>query len=154
MPYTQILALIDAELDRLQRAHDLLSPSPEPIKKLRQKQPVHALPVTAEAPLTTPAAEPAILSAPVEAVRKQRRLRRAAPQLRAERKPSVRKPRAVPLPSALGRAVPAGPVYVPAEQVRMAQSLRNKPEQTGRSGAGETLTAEHLSMKWLQNSTA
>jgi hypothetical protein len=159
MRYARILALIDAEVDRLQRARQLLAStytasSPAPKKTQRRTAPASARPVTVDEAISKEPSTPP-----------QNTVRPATPVLPKRLKPVTRrertvvvKPAAEASAKALGGAVPVTPVFVSAEQVRQAQ-LQKQQEQATEQGAvspatSDSLTAEVLKQKWLHPSAS
>ena len=152
MQYARILALIDAEVERLQKARQLLAPSFSPIEKIRnRKSPpsVHSLASEIAKIQDSPAVLQGSTIAP--AVMREKRSRRAQQQ----KTPSVSKPVAA-LKTPLGAVVPAAPVFVSAEQIRKTRAQRQPMIQTGQSGFhsayNDSLTAESLAKRWLHSS--
>jgi hypothetical protein len=159
MRYARILALIDAEVDRLQRARQLLASTytattaTVPKKTQRRTAPTSVRPVTVDAGTSKEPSTPLQNTdhpAPVLPKRLKPVTRRA--------KPVVVRPAAEASAKALGGAVPVTPVFVPAEQIRQAQ-LQKQQEQATEQGAitpatSDSLTAEVLKQKWLHPSAS
>lgn len=160
MPYARILALIDAEVARLQRARQLLASTYAPIKKTKKGAAPNSVmprPAAPEVAKRETSASPQKSPAPTVAIVKIRR-KRAKLSPRRER-PAIVKPQAVDSePKALGGVVPATPVFVSAEQIRQAQ-VQKQPapasEQTDLAPAAtDSLTAEMLKQKWLRSTAS
>ena len=136
MSYPLVIALLDAQLERLRTVRDLLTSDP-PQTRGRKKDLVDPLEVVAQLELK-PLAAP-VAPEPTRIAARQRRERRTAP--RKNRAESG---------SALNGTVPLAPVYVSADKVRSAQAQKDeaREEQTKR----EPLTAEMLSQKWFHSS--
>jgi hypothetical protein len=163
MHYPRILALIDAELDRLQRARALLvsslsspgrakkKPSPGSRPAMRETTKT-AIPLPNEAPSQQEPVLPA-QAFPRKPTRQVPRINEPAPRRST---PAPRTPMAAPFVSPLAGAVPSGPVFVSARQVHEQHSARQPtqaPEQ-GNPSATDNLNAELLRQKWLQNSAS
>jgi hypothetical protein len=155
MQYARILALIDAEVERLQKARRLLASSFSPIEKTRKRKSppsVHS----AVSEIATVQDSPAVLqgSAIAPAVMREKRASRVALQRTA----SVSKPAIAALETALGAIVPAAPVFVSAEQIRKTRAERQPLIQTGQSAfhsvSNKSLTAESLAKRWLHSSAS
>ena len=90
-----------------------------------------------------------------------RRIRRGVRGLRPSTpKAAAKSPAKAPAEAtatALGGMVPAGPVFVPAEQIRLAQAQREQAQATEQKAedraAAAPLTAEMLAQKWLLRPT-
>ncbi len=143
MSYPNILKLIDADLDRLYQARQIItSPhfSPEPVTPPEQQSADEvSLPAeqAAEIPLAPAERVPTIL--------KPRRTRVAGvrPRKTAQSDGALQQARA------LGGAVPALPVYVAATQLRQEQARRDAAP--GFRPQDAPLTAEALAQRWLQS---
>jgi hypothetical protein len=155
MRYARILALIDAEVERLQKARQLLAPSFSPIEKTRNRKSrpsVHS----AASKIAKVQDYPAVLqgSTIAPAVMRAKRARRAPQQ----KTPSVSKPAVAALKTPLGAVVPAAPVFVSAEQIRKTRAQRQPMIRTGQSAfhsaSNESLTAESLAKRWLHSSAS
>jgi len=73
----------------------------------------------------------------------------------ASRKKSARsKPALTPGAKALGGLVPAGPIFIPAKQIRSEESQRQNGSVKGRDAFGSSvpLTAKLLAQRWMQSS--
>jgi hypothetical protein len=155
MQYTRILALIDAEVERLQKARQLLAPSFSPIEKTRNRRspPSDHSGASEIAKVQDP---PAVLQGSTIAptVMRAKRARRAPQQ----KTPSVSKPAVAALKTPLGAVVPAAPVFVSAEQIRKTRAQRQPMIRTGQSAfhsaSNESLTVESLAKRWLHGSTS
>jgi len=154
MQYARILALIDAQVERLQKARQLLAFSFSPIEKSRKKKSppsVHS----AASEIANVQGSSAVLqgSAITPAVRREKQARRAPQQ----KSPPVSKPAVVALETPLGAVVPTAPVFVSAEQIRKtrAQQPINQTEQSAfHSASNDSLTAESLAKRWLHSSAS
>jgi hypothetical protein len=155
MQYARILALIDAEVERLQKARQLLASSFSPIEKTQnRKSPpsVHS----AASEIAEVQDSPAVLQGSTIAppVWREKRARRALLQ----KTPSVSKPAVAALKTPLGAVVPAAPVFVSAEQIRKTRALRQPMIRTGQgafhSASNESLTVESLAKRWLHGSAS
>jgi hypothetical protein len=155
MQYARILALIDAEVERLQKARQLLAPSFSSIEKSRNsKSPpsVHS----AASEITKVQDSPAVLqgSTIAPAVMREKRARRATQQ----KTPSISKPAVAALKTPLGAVVPAAPVFVSAEQIRKTRAQRQPLIRNGQSAfhsaSNESLTVESLAKRWLHGSAS
>ncbi len=155
MQYAQILALIDAEVERLQKARQLLASSLSPIEKTRKRKSppsVHS----AASEIAKVQDSSAVLqgSAIAPAVMREKRARRAPQQ----KTPTVSKPAVAALETPLGAIVPAAPVFVSAEQIRKTRAQREPMIRTGQSAfhsaSNESLTAESLAKRWLHSSAS
>ena len=217
MQYSHILALIDADLDRLRKVRQLLASlldapdlAPETPRRPRRSRSHDQSPddtqidLFSASPLPGPAdtptrpvhrrtrskskapadrnaaleeqpslldqyapefAAPPIVSAPEETTsdehasrhepdvsaylplaRKQRPRRNSSP---------IRKtpPTPAPVPTALGGLVPAGPVFIPAGQIRQPQAPKPQ-EHPAASLPTPSLTEELLKQRWLHNSVS
>ena len=156
MSYPYILAILDAELDRLYRARTLLTSTTEPDSKPR-KQKMQRVEVPAEVAIdaAVPATPPPVLAAepaqPVvtHVVSKGRPVRRYQ-----RRSTPVAKVSSLPA-SALSGVVPAGPVYVSAAQVRVAQAQKEAADaaqtDAANPAASEIPTAAMLTQRWLSS---
>ena len=155
MQYTRILALIDAEVERLQKARQLLASSFSPIEKTRKrKSPPSVLSVASEIAKVQDSSAVLQGSAIAPAVMREKRARRAPLQKR----PSVSKPTVAALETPLGAVVPAAPVFVSAEQIRKTRAQREPMIRTGQSAfhsaSNDSLTAESLAKRWLHSSAS
>jgi hypothetical protein len=155
MRYARILALIDAEVEWLQRARQLLAFTFSSIEKTRKRKSlpsVHSVPSEIAKVQDSPAVLHGSDFAP--AVMREKRARRA-PQ---EEKPSVIKPVVAALRTPLGAVVPAAPVFVSAEQIRKTRAQRQPMIRTGQmafhSTSNESLTVELLAKRWLHGSAS
>ena len=154
MQYSRILALIDAEVERLQKARQLLASSFSVLEKTRKiKSPsVHS----AVSELANVQDSPAVLqgSAVAPAVMREKRARRASRQTT----PSVSKPAVAALKTPLGAVVPAAPVFVSAEEIRKTRAQRQPMIRTGQSAfhsvSNESLIVEALAKRWLLGSAS
>jgi hypothetical protein len=153
MQYAQILALIDAEVERLHKVRQLLVSSFSPLKRTRKRKlapSVH----TAASEIAKVQDSSAVLQgsaiAPVDI--REKRTRRALQQ----KTPTVSKPTVAALETPLGAVVPTAPVFVSAEQIRKTRAQRQPTNQTERSAlhsvSNESLTVESLAKRWLHSS--
>jgi hypothetical protein len=147
MDYTYILAFIEAELDRLQRARQLLVQTERSTKpSAKRTAPPAALTASAKLAPAIPAAPAATPAAPAVVVLRPKRARAARVAS------SARKSEAAGA-SALSGGVPATPVFVSAENIRHAPAHPNEtPGQDAVSSAPAALSPELLMQKWLHNS--
>ncbi len=136
MSYPRVIALLDAQLERLRAARSILSSNQEEIRKADGA----ADAVASE----TNNAEPA--GAAEKAVPEARRI---APKQRRERRVMARR-RKAPEESALGKAVPHAPVYVSADALKSARAEKDNTSNPLAQKA-DTLTPEMLSRKWLSS---
>ncbi len=172
MSYPYILAILDAELDRLYQARELLASSPEPIIKLRKQktQYAEALPDTGpdrteslpleEVLMLAETLEPAVLEERLclplleadESARRKPRARQTATHGTREsvtRKAGKASPQAA---SALSGPVPARPVYVSAADMRRTQEQKEaEVAPVAGTGAGDMPTAAMLTQRWLSS---
>jgi hypothetical protein len=154
MQYVRILALIDAELDRLQEARQLLASLLLVPRDVQKRTPPARRPAASR--VAKEEQSPALPQEPAvqTEIARPKRVRRAP----LREKPAVRKPAAAPLPSALGGSVPVAPVFVSAEVIRQAIAQKQQAQaiETTRSNeaASDPLTSELLARKWLHSSTS
>jgi hypothetical protein len=155
MQYARILALIDAEVERLQKGRQLLAASFSPIKKTqKRKSPpsVHSA-ASGIAKVQDPSA---VLKRSAIALAVMREKRAGTAQ--QQKTPSVSKPAVAALKTPLGAVVPAAPVFVSAEQIRSTSAQRQPMIQTGQSAfhsaSNDSLTVESLAKRWLPNSVS
>jgi hypothetical protein len=153
MDYSHIVALIDAYIDRLQRARKLLAPvhaSPTSSRKKAVKRSASSLALIAievERPLAQSLEIHPSPTPPAPRVIPPARLRRKSTVVRSS-VPAVK--------TALGGNVPVAPVVVSAEQVRLQQAHREAsptPEQKLDAMEIEAISVDALTRKWLQNAT-
>ncbi len=160
MPYARILALIDAEVARLQRARQLLASTYAPVKKTKKGASPTSVTLRPSAPevaeretVAPPQKNPVAAAAIAKTRRKRARL-----SPRRERPVVVKPPAVDSEPKALGGVVPATPVFVSAEQIRQAQVQKHPApalEQTDLAPAAtDSLTAEMLKQKWLRSTAS
>jgi hypothetical protein len=179
MEYARILALIDAEVERLQKARQLIASSfftPEKPGKRQSLRPVPraavevtrvkelpaapqvAPPVVASvSPAAAPLAPPAAAVAPVAPVETTVVRRKRAVNVTRRAKPPVSKPATAGFERPLSGAVPAAPVFVSAQQMREidAQKQAQQAEQNLPGPASkESLTPELLAQRWLRYSAS
>ena len=155
MQYTRILALIDAEVERLQKARQLLASSFSPIEKTRKrKSPPSVLSAASEIARVQDSSAVLQGSAIAPAVMREKGARRTPQQ----KMPSVSKPTVAALETPLGAVVPAAPVFVSAEQIRKTRAQREPMSRTGQSAfhsaSNDSLTAESLAKRWLHSSAS
>jgi hypothetical protein len=155
MQYLRILDLIDAEVERLQKARQLLASSFSPLKKTRKrKSPLSVQ--SAASKIAKVQDSPAVLqgSAIAPALVREKRAGTAQQQ----KTPSVSKPAVAALKTPLGAVVPAAPVFVSAEQIRRTRAQRQPMIHIGQSAfhsaSNDSLTAESLAKRWLHNSVS
>lgn len=155
MQYARILALIDAEVERLQKARQLLASSFSPIEETRNKKSPPSVHFAASE-MAKVHDSPAVLQGSTIAppVMREKRARRA----RQQKTPSVSKPAVAAWKTPLGAVVPAAPVFVSAEQIRKTRAQRQPMIRTGQgafhSASNEPLTAESLAKRWLHSSAS
>ena len=163
MPYSSILAIIDANLDRLQKARKLLTQQAEafeqmPAPKRRGRAATRAVIATASVTQPAPEAQPQaaapVVAEPMPLVAEAAIVPRVVKPMRKRRETSYPvKPSAFGL-SALAGAVPATPVYVSADRVREIQAQKRTADQAAavaQAALSEVPTAEMLSRRWLTN---
>ena len=159
MHYPRILALINAELDRLHRARLLLASSlrssGRTAKKRRSSGGRPAVREITKAKQTT--------SSPKETSSHQERLfqadaipRKQTRQVQGRDRPTSRTPIAPRLVGALAGVVPSGPVVVSARQVQKLHSARQTSQASdlGSPLATENLAPEILRQRWLHDSVS
>ncbi len=156
MHYPRILALIDAELDRLHRARLLLASSlGSPERATKKKTSSGGRPPRREitkakqiAPSPKETEEPVL---PIEVI-PRKRTRQVPRRSRA----ATRTLTAAPFVSPLAGVVPSGPVFVSARQVQELHSARqtNQAPEHGDPSATDNLTPERLRQKWLHGSAS
>jgi hypothetical protein len=159
MHYPRILALIDAELDRLHRARLLLASylgsSGRAAKKRTGSRGRPAIREITRAKQTT--------SSPNEGKSHQDpRLhakaipRRKTRQVRRTDRPTTRAPIAPRSAGPLAGVVPSGPVFVSARQVQELHSARQTSQAPDHDSpsATDNLTPEFLRQRWLHGSSA
>jgi hypothetical protein len=172
MEHARILALIDAEVERLQKARQLIASSFfTPEKPRKRKSPRLVAPAAVEiarvkelpaappvAPPVAPPAPPvASVTAPVAPVERTVVRRRRAVNVTRRAKPPVSKPATAASERPLSGAVPAAPVFVSAQQMRDidAQKQAQQAEQSLSGPASkESLTPELLAQRWLRYSAS
>jgi len=156
MQYARILALIDAEVERLQKARQLLLSSLTTLRTAQKKRPQRLIrPVASEVAKAqvSPPVPQVSLAAPTVVRHKP-----AKKEPRGER-PSVSKPAVAAVSeNPLGGMVPTAPVFVSAQHIRETQAQRQPMQPAGQShfpsSADESVTAEQLSRRWLHSSTS
>lgn len=159
MHYPRILALIDAELDRLHRARLLLASSLGSSGKVKREKTSSGGPpaireftkakqITASPKETVSRQEPVLQTDAI--ARKQTR------QVPRRNRPATRTPIAAPFVSPLAGVIPSGPVFVSARQVHELHSARQVTQTLEHSDphATNNLTAELVRQKWLHSSTS
>jgi hypothetical protein len=160
MQYARILALIDAELGRLQEARQLLASlrlvsETAPAASLLSVEPETATILQPSPPEISRKEE--ITSAPekripeIEVIRPKRTNRTPRKARTIFRKPTV-----VAVPTALGGMVSQAPVFVPAQAIRQALAQKQQaqvPESTPAT-TSDPLTTELLARRWLHSSTS
>jgi hypothetical protein len=157
MHYPRILALIDAELDRLQKARLLLSSPPgSPGKATKKKTSSGDRPAIREitkAKQITPSVKET-LSHQEPTLQTDAIPREQTRQARRRNRPATRTPIAAPFVSPLAGVVPSGPLFVSARQVQELHSARQTAQapEPGNSPATDNLTAELLRQRWLHDS--
>ena len=132
MSYPRVIALLDAQLERLRTARGILTSSPEETHKAD------------EAVAQVQVEESAGLAAQEKPVPEPRRV---APKQRRERRVVARRKK-VPEESALGKAIPPAPVYVSAVALKSARAEKDGAAEA-LAQKGEALTPEMLSRRWL-----
>jgi hypothetical protein len=158
MHYARILALIDAELARLEEARHILSSlrliseAEEPTPAiLTQTSGVEKITASAALP-EDDAASPLLAPVPKVVTTRSRRVARM-PRIA---KPMVKKTAAISLPTALGAVVSQVPVFVPAEEIRQALAQKQQAQTTeptpSSAATSDQLTTELLARKWLHSS--
>jgi hypothetical protein len=169
MQLAYFLPILDAEIERLQKARDLLALVPSPLETYTDidttqtigDKPLSLSPVQAliEQPSKPPAEkQPVMISSPIHAAALPKRVRRsralARTELRAEESRPVRRKRLILPDTALRGHVPSGPVVVSAEEARRLQA--SKTAQTSRAAeirkAGEEPAASSL-FHWRSSSS-
>jgi hypothetical protein len=135
MTRTEIIAQLDAEIDLLLRARDILAaplsdfknvPTRKAKTKVSAKKPKQ--PATAAAPATTPPQARAVVPAPPQPA-KEPEVRIVPPRRRLERR-QLQSDRIAKSPAALSGLVPAGPVVVSADEARKVQERSAPPAPT------------------------
>jgi hypothetical protein len=165
MQYARILSLIDAELDRLREARQLLASSfsfaselPEKARKGgRQKRAEQATSFPIQAVVTEtasgaasgvvmpqkPGMDAAVTPTPIKRVKR-------APR---PRKPAVEKVSVAQPAKPLGGVIPERPVFVPAGQIHHVDALRQQQRTEDQASVdpapADSLTAELLKQKWF-----
>ena len=137
MTRTEIIAQLDAEIDLLLRARDILAaplsdfknaPTRQAKTKVSAKTPKKPKqPVIAAAPAATAPQAKAVVAPPPEPV-KEPQVRVVPPRRRMERR-QLQTDKAGKSPAALSGLVPAGPVAVSADEARKVQE-RSAPPPT------------------------
>ena len=139
MDYPEILALLDEEIARLEKARELLAHQPAPTRVTLKRKPL----VERSAPEIT-----TLIASLVPEIQ---HLRPRMPR-KLERRP--RTPAVSPLNAgALRGTIPAGPVAISADAARHAQVQRREAEAVliaKKADAPQTLSAEMLLQRWLQ----
>jgi hypothetical protein len=135
MTRTEIIAQLDAEIDLLQRARDILAaplsdfknvPTRKAKTKVSAKKPKQ--PAVAAAPAATPVQVRAAVPAP-PAPAKEPEVRIVPPRRRLERR-QLQTDKIAKSPAALSGLVPAGPVAVSADEARKVQERSAPPPPT------------------------
>lgn len=163
MRYSNVVALVDSYLERLSAARELLAQSswsmesienPPGEKKTRTPSVAQAAAVVEEVqePLQSEAVAESLAvmdGAPV-VPREQAPTRVPA---RPRRNASPRKAAEPAVKTALSGSVPTGPVFVPANQVRVEETTRadGQVKQPELFEEEPPLTVESLSRRWLQS---
>ena len=146
---------IFAELERLQKARQLLAPSFPHRKTRNRRQPPSIRSAASEIPKvqdSPPVLQGSTIAPPVMRAKRARR----APQ---QKTPSISKPAVAALKTPSGAVVPAAPVFVSAEQIRKTRAAQRQPmTRTGpsafHSASNESLTVESLAKRWLHGSAS
>src|SRR5271168_3094889 len=135
MTRTEIIAQLDAEIDLLLRARDILAaplsdfknvPARKVKTKVSAKKPKQ--PAVAAAPAATPPQARAAVPAPPQPV-KEPEVRIVPPRRRVERR-QLQTDKIAKSPAALSGLVPAGPVAVSADEARKVQERSAPPPPT------------------------
>ena len=136
MTRTEIIAQLDAEIDLLQRARDILA---APLADLKNISPRKAktkvsgknrkLPSIAAAPTATNPQGRAVVAPPAPQPAPQPQVRVVPPRRRMERR-QLQADKAGKSPAALSGLVPAGPVAVSADEARKVQERSAPPPPT------------------------
>jgi hypothetical protein len=171
MEYARILALIDAEVERLQKARQLIASSfftPEKPGKRKSLRPVPraAVEVTrvkdlpAAPPVAPPVAPVAPVAPPVAAVAPEAPVettvvrRKRAVRVTRRAKSPVSKPATAGFERPLSGAVPAAPVFVSAQQMREIDAQKQAEQSAPAPASKESLTPELLAQRWLRYSAS
>ena len=138
MTRTEIIAQLDAEIDLLLRARDILAaplsafknaPTRQAKTKVSAKTPKKPKqPAIAAAPAATPPQAKAVVAPPPEPV-KEPQVRVVPPRRRMERR-QLQTDKNAKSPVALSGLVPAGPVAVSADEARKVQERSAPPPPT------------------------
>jgi hypothetical protein len=135
MTRSEIIAQLDAEIDLLQRARDILAaplsdfknvPTRKVKTKVSAKKPTQ--PAIAAAPAATPPQARAAVPAPPQPA-KEPEVRIVPPRRRLERR-QLQSDKIAKSPAALSGLVPAGPVAVSADEARKVQERSAPPAPT------------------------
>jgi hypothetical protein len=163
MQYARILSLIDAELDRLHEARQLLAScfsfapsSPEKAQKGgRQKRVEKMTPLQVQQVVIEAASGAAsgVVMPQKPSVEAGITLVKRAKRAPVRRKPAVEKISVAPPEKALGGVIPERPVFVPAGQIHHvdAQRQQQRTQEQGNvdPAPADSLTAELLKQKWF-----
>jgi hypothetical protein len=115
MHMEEIIFSIDAEIDRLQRARNVLAGAPPPAKRKRRRKARAAVPAaTVAQPVVDARSEPEVPRVIRYAARPPRQPRSNRPARLKREEPGKK--------TALASAIPIGPVAVSAEEARQAQA--------------------------------
>jgi hypothetical protein len=138
MTRSEIIAQLDAEIDLLLRARDILAaplsdfknaPTRQAKTKVSAKNPKKPKqPAIAAAPVATPPQARAVVPAPPQPV-KEPQVRVVPPRRRLERR-QLQTDKIAKSPAALSGLVPAGPVAVSADEARKVQERSAPPPAT------------------------
>ncbi|MBB6143187.1 hypothetical protein HNQ77_001131 [Silvibacterium bohemicum] len=162
MQYARILSLIDAELDRLREARQLLAscfsfapPSPERAQKGgRQKRAEKTTSFQAQQVVieTASGAASGVVMPQKPGIDAGITLVKPAKRAPARRKPAVEKVLVAPPEKPLAGVIPERPVFVPAGQIHHVDALKQQRTQDQGNvdpAPADSLTAELLKQKWF-----
>lgn len=141
MSYPRVLALLDAQLQRLRTAREILTAGVGrngDAEKLSQLPEMLAGLAASGSSADAASSDAAVL--PTRVAPRQRRERRAAGRRQKQTDPG-----------ALGSAVPHAPVYVSADKLRSAR-VEREAAQGPPAKAEDQLSPELLARRWLQGS--
>jgi hypothetical protein len=133
MTRTQIIAQIDAEISRLERARDFLAAALAdakivPIRKAKTKAAVKdsEQPAVVVAPVVNGAQGRAVVAPPPPQPKEEPQVHRVPPRRRMERR-QLQSDKPGKSPAALSGLVPVGPVAVSADEARKVQERSTPP---------------------------
>ena len=151
MQYVHILALIDADLERLKKVRLLLTTLDTPPKGTQKR--ARNPPVPSKTLRTAEGQKPAAPALQIDEHEVSQR-ENARPAMRLK-KPAVSKLSVTPLATPLGGLVPTGPIFIPAELIRQKQSQSRQESVMERGASGPAaivpLTAELLTRRWIRS---